>query len=446
MADASDPVITIEPIRCPFTATVTPPGSKSLTNRALVLAALAEGISTISNILVAEDTVLMLDALAKLGFDVNVDRERRRARITGAGGMIPAESAEIFCGNSGTTLRFLTALCTLGRGEYLLDGVERMRRRPIGELVDLLKNLGGRVRYAGEPGFPPVLVRGRAGGGGLAGGLARFGAAQSSQFLSAALHVAPISRHEVQLELDQPQTSWPYVAMTMRLMDEFGAWCELTRDPKTGQPTQINVARGKYTATDYAVEPDASSAGYFLAAAAINEGSKVTIDGLSKSSLQGDVRFAEILRRMGAIVKYGDQSISVEGSGGVQPVDVDLADMPDVAQTLAVVSLFADGESRLRGLKTLRVKETDRLSALEKELSKIGAKASAQGDEILITPPKNPLPATIDTYDDHRMAMSFAVAATRVHGLSIRNPGCVNKTYPGFFEDFSRVVTSDQQA
>lgn len=444
MSDAGRPAspsepITPEPIRRPFSATVTPPGSKSLTNRALVLAALAEGESTIRNVLFADDTAVMLEGLRQLGFAVEADPASRSVRIRGGGGAVPAEGARLFCGNSGTTIRFLTALCTLGRGEYVLDGVERMRQRPIRQLVDLLRNLGGRVGYAGDDGTPPVRVQGSPRG--LAGGMARFGSAASSQYLSAALQVAPLARREVLIDLERPQTSWPYVAMTMRLMDEFGAWCELTRDPKTGEPTQINIPPGRYAAADYAVEPDASSASYFLAAAAINPGSRVTIAGLGRSSLQGDVRFAEVLARMGAFVKTGDRTIDVEGTGELSGVDVDLSDMPDVAQTLAVACLFADGESRLRGLHTLRVKETDRLAALQRELTRMGAAAEVEGDDALVVrPPDLIRAASIETYDDHRMAMSFAVAATRINGLTILNPACVNKTYPDFFKDFADVV------
>jgi len=209
------PDVTIEPVSRPFTATITPPGSKSLTNRALVLAALADGASNLSNVLFADDTLVMLDCLARLGFDLDVDKDSNRVRVGGLAGRIPAASAELFCGNSGTTIRFVTALCALGRGRFTLDGIPRMRQRPIGDLVALLKNLGVRTEYVIESGFPPVLVN----ADGLAGGIARFGGSQSSQFLSAVLQVAPYARHEVSIDLDGPQTSWPYVAMTMRLMD-----------------------------------------------------------------------------------------------------------------------------------------------------------------------------------------------------------------------------------
>lgn len=431
--------ITLQPIRKPFDATVTPPGSKSLTNRALVLAALAKGESVIRNVLVAEDTAVMLDSLRRLGFQIGTSDDNTTVHVRGGGGVIPAERAELHCGNSGTTIRFLTALCCVGRGEYLLDGIERMRQRPIGQLVDLLKNLGGRIEYLESPGTPPLRVAAR----GLAGGIAKFPSAQSSQYLSAALQVAPLARNEVEIDLDPGQTSWPYVAMTMQLMDEFGIWCELMRDPKTGEPRQINVPRTEIRPTEYTVEPDASGASYFLAATAVNEGSRVKIEGLGKKSLQGDAGFAEILRKMGAFVKVGDDSITIEGTGELEGIDVDLSPMPDMAQTLAVACLFAAGESKLRGLHTLRHKETDRLSALQAELTKLGARVTIEDDTLLIDPPDTVRPAAIDTYNDHRMAMSFAVAATRVNGLTIRNPDCVAKTYPHFFSEFERVIRAE---
>ncbi len=429
-----DASITPTPIRKPFDITVTPPGSKSLTNRALVLGALARGESMIRNVLVAEDTHVMLESLQRLGFGLSMSDNNRTVHLTGGAGVVPATEAELFCGNSGTTIRFLTALCSLGNGRYLLDGIERMRQRPIRELVDLLKNLGARISYVQSDGTPPLRLEAR----GLAGGLARFGAAQSSQFLSAALQVASLARNEVEIELAPGQTSWPYVAMTMQLMDEFGVTCELTRDPKTGAPRQINVPKSPLIAADYTVEPDASAASYFLAAAAINEGSRVRIAGLGKRSLQGDIGFADLLRKMGVFVKVTDDAMTAEGTGELESITADLSGMPDMAQTLAVVCLFAEGESRLTGLHTLRHKETDRLAALKVELEKMGAKASIDGDSLTIEPPEVVRGANIETYNDHRMAMSFAVASTRANGVTILNPACVGKTYPDFFDDFAR--------
>ena len=429
--------LAIQLLSAPFTAAITPSGSKSLTNRALVLAALAEGRSHLSNVLFADDTRLMIDSLRQLGFEIEVDERGAVAIVHGLGGRITAIRAELSCGNSGTTIRFLTALCALGNGTYTLDGVARMRARPIGALTGLLKNLGAGVGHSPEAeGFPPVKVNAH----GLAGGIVNVGNEASSQFLSAILMVAPYARHEVHVDLAPNQQSWPYVAMTMQLMDHFGVTPELIRDPITGQPKQIIVPRHVYQATDYAVEPDASNASYFLACAAISPGSKVTIDRLGKQSLQGDVGFGDVLHKMGASLIFGKDFLTVMGTESLEGIDLDLSQMPDTAQTLAVVALFARGQTTIRGPRSLRVKETDRLAALSNELTKLGAGVNIRDDVLTITPPPTVSPAAIDTYDDHRMAMSFAVAGTRVSGIVIRDAQCVSKTYPNFFDDLKKLA------
>jgi 3-phosphoshikimate 1-carboxyvinyltransferase len=436
----------IEPLSAPFDVTLTPPGSKSLTNRALVLAAMAAGDCTVSNVLLADDTVVMLDCLRRLGFDLHVDEPTHSVRVAGRGGQIPAAGADLFCGNSGTTIRFLTALCALGRGTFTLDGVPRMRQRPIAELSALLHNLGVRIEYGGgepgfpvgQPGFPPVRVLADK----LPGGWVRFGRSQSSQFLSAVLQVAPYAKHEVRVQLEPNQTSWPYVAMTMRLMDQFGVTPHVVRDERTSQPTHVVVENVHgYQPTDYQVEPDASGASYFLAAAAIHPGSKMTIEGLGKASLQGDVGFADVLHKMGADLVFGRDFITILGTKKLVGIDVDLSAMPDTAQTLAVAALFAEGPTRLRGLHTLRVKETDRVAATAAELEKLGADVSVEGDDLLIDPPETGRlrVAAIDTYDDHRMAMAFALAGTKSAGVTIKDAGCVSKTYPAYFEDLEKL-------
>ncbi len=379
------PDVTIQPVTQPFSAAFSPPGSKSLTNRALVLASLADGASELSNVLFADDTLVMIECLIRLGFRLDVDRQNNVVRVAGLAGRIDRDQAELFCGNSGTTIRFLTALCALGKGRFNLDGIPRMRQRPIGDLVILLKNLAVRVEYLMSEGFPPVLVL----GDGLPGGIGRFGGSQSSQFLSAVLQVAPYARNEVRIDLDGPQTSWPYVAMTMRLMDEFGVTPELVRDRLTGEPRQVIIPNGSpYRATRYAIEPDASNASYFLAAAALHPGAKVTVEGLGKRSLQGDVGFADVLHHMGADLVFGPDFITVRGPERLEPAEVDLSAMPDTAQTLAVVALFAEGTTTIRGLHTLRVKETDRIAALASELTKLGADVVVEGDDLSITPPR----------------------------------------------------------
>jgi 3-phosphoshikimate 1-carboxyvinyltransferase len=428
--------VAIDPVTRPFNASISPPGSKSITNRALILAALAAGKSTLSNVLFADDTRVMVEALEALGFEVESNKPHKSLNITGRSGAIPVAAAKLFCGNSGTTIRFLTALCALGRGEFILDGVERMRQRPIGDLSEMLRHLGVRTRCLERSGFPPILVHADE----LPGGLLRAGAAQSSQFLSAVLMVSPYARHEVTVDLIEPQTSWPYVAMTMRMMDDFGVTPELIRDPATHEPKRILVPGGRYKSRAFLIEPDASNAAYFLALAAIHPGSKITVRGLGKDSIQGDVGFAEVLRRMGAAVAVDKDSITISGQDELQGIDIDLSPMPDTAQTLAVVAIFASGRTTIRGLATLRVKETDRLAALQNELTKLGADIGIESDAIHIDPPSKPRPAEIATYDDHRMAMSFALAATKTPGVIIKDSQCVNKTYPTFFEDLRKIM------
>jgi 3-phosphoshikimate 1-carboxyvinyltransferase len=432
--------VTVQPISKPFTATITPPGSKSLTNRALILAALSENICDLSNVLFADDTHVMLESLMRLGFRVEINHDSHTVRVHGRGGHIDKPHAELFCGNSGTTIRFLTALTSLGTGTYTLDGIPRMRQRPIGHLAELLQNLGVRIEFLMEHGFPPIKVHAH----GLPGGIAKYPATHSSQFLSAMLMVAPYARNEVRIDLEPNQVSWPYVAMTMQLMDEFGITPELIRDPATNQPKQIIVPRGVYKPTNYAVEPDASNATYFLAAAAINPGAKITIEGLGKSSLQGDIGFADVLHRMGADLVFGKDFVTLKGPELLEAIDVDMLSMPDAAMTLVIACAFADGPSTIRGLRTLWVKETDRIAALSNELRKLGVQVTMEGDVMTITPPQDGQikPASIDTYDDHRMAMAFAVAGTRAPGITINDSGCVSKTYPKFFEDLKRITST----
>ena len=259
-----------------------------------MLAALGLSRCTLTNVLFADDTRVMLTALTQLGLDVQIDEPHLTVTVQGCGGKIPVNRAELFCGNSGTTIRFLTALCSLGHGEFQLDGIERMRRHPIGQLVDLLRNLGSRIEYLGPEGFPPIRIL----ADGLPGGTIRYPSSVSSQFLSAVLMIGPSTRHELRVNLEGQQTSWPYVWMTMRLMDQFGLTPELAHDPLTGEPRQISVPAGHYTAHNYAIEPDASNAAYFLAIAALHPGASITTRGLGTHSLQGDVQFAKILSRM----------------------------------------------------------------------------------------------------------------------------------------------------
>ncbi len=410
-----------------------------MTNRALPLAAMANGKSVLSGVLFADDTQRMIDSLEKLGFSLTVDKAAQSVAIEGLGGKIPNAQAELFCGNSGTTIRFLAAMCAAATtGDYLLDGVERMRQRPIGELVDALRAIGAPAHYAGREGFPPVRV-----GGGLAGGISRFSASQSSQYISAILMAAPLARNPVAVELAGPVTSEPYVRMTLAMMEQFGVSCRTTRGADQSAANRvIHIPNaGAYKAREYTIEPDASNASYFLAAAAICPGSQVTIHGLGRDSLQGDVLFADILRQMGATMIMEANSIHLRGCRNLTGLTVNMNAIPDMVQTLAVVAMFAQGQTRILNVGNLRVKETDRLAALEKELTKMGSLVTTTVDGIVIDPPVKPRAARINTYDDHRMAMAFAVAGTRVMGIEIENPACAAKTYPNFFQDFQACIT-----
>lgn len=447
-----NPTLTITPIG-PFQATIRPPGSKSLTNRALLLAALADGRSLLRGPLIADDTRQMLTALHTL--DVPLERDDGDVRVTGHAGRLPASRDDVtrlHLGNAGTAYRFLTAACCLGAAgtnptvtTYELDGIARMRERPIGQLVDALTQLGGRIEYLGQPGYPPLRVTGT----GLRGGGLEMPPTLSSQYISALLQVGPFCEKGLTIRFQGPVTSRPYVEMTVGLMAHFGVQAEV--DP---QFTRIRVEPGSYTATDYAIEPDASNASYFLAAAAIFGASKCTIEGLGKRSLQGDVGFADLLHQMGAGLLFGDDFITVmsppEGQR-LRGIDVDLNHMPDMAQTLAVVALFAQGDTTMRNIGNLRVKETDRLAAVKTELTKLGATVTIEGDDMTITPPPQtpdgsiqiPPDTRIDTYNDHRMAMSFALAGLKAPGLIINDPGCVDKTFPDYFEYLSRLGRSE---
>ncbi len=429
--------LTIEPISS-FRATVTPPGSKSLTNRALLLAALAQGASTLTGVLFADDSRRMLEAMKLLGFEVRIDEAACVVRIDGQGGRIPVKEATLNLGNAGTAYRFLTAALCLGDGIYTLDGIERMRQRPVGQLVRALRAIGAGIDYLMEDDCPPLLIRGN---GQLRGGKLTMPPTLSSQYISALLQVGSYCDEGFTLHFDGPVTSRPYVEMTLRLMQIYGVSAQVD-----DAFTTITLAPGRYRATDYAIEPDASNASYFLAAAAITPGSSCTIEGLGKRSLQGDVGFADVLHQMGAGLLFGGDFITVmapPAGSFLRGIDVDLNHMPDMAQTLAVAALFAQGETTIRNVGNLRVKETDRLAALRNELTKLGATVDIEGDDITITPPSDGRlkPAAIDTYDDHRMAMSFALAGLRSPGVVINDPSCVNKTFPDYFAYLKRMST-----
>ncbi|HPF41423.1 MAG TPA: 3-phosphoshikimate 1-carboxyvinyltransferase [Phycisphaerae bacterium] len=410
----------------PIDASIRLPGSKSLTNRALLVAALANGESRLDHILLAEDTRLMIDAIRCLGVPVRVNENERIANVSGCAGRWPNAEASLHCGNAGTVIRFLTAACTIDQGQYRLDGVSRMRERPIAELVDCLRDLGAQVGYELREGYCPLTIQ----ASGLRGGVIERDSTVSSQYISALLMAGALATNDVMIGLREPPPSRPYIAMTMGVMNAFDVAMvekDMTRF--------IVPARQTYRATTYAIEPDASAASYFLAAAAVT-GGRVTIEGLGADSAQGDIHFAHTLEKMGCAVERGAQQTTVIGprDGRLRGIDADLGDMPDVAQTLAVVAAFADGPTHIRNVGNLRIKETDRLAALASELSAMGVDVETGDDNITIRPNGPPKSARIRTYDDHRMAMSFAIAGLRIDGMEIENPSCVGKTFPEFFD------------
>ncbi len=411
----------------PIHARVRPPGSKSLTNRALIVSALADGVSRLTNVLDCDDTRVMIDSLRALGIEVDEDPRAATVTVRGCGGRIPASTADLWLQNSGTSIRFLTAMCALGNGDYRLDGNARMRQRPIAPLVDALNQLGVNAECILQTGCPPVLVQ----GAGLRGGRAAISGRVSSQFLSALLMAAPGAREAVTLECLDGLVSRPYVEMTMGVMARFGVSVEADDDQR------FRIEPQAYQATEYAIEPDASAASYFFAAAAITQG-QVTVEGLSLHSLQGDIRFVDALEQMGCRVDWDADSTTVVG-GPLRGIEIDMNEISDTAQTLAVVAAFADGPTRIYNVGHMRHKETDRLAAMATEFRRVGLRVDEEPDAITIHP-GTIRPATIDTYDDHRMAMSFALLGLRVPGIRIADPGCTRKTYPAFFRDLERLL------
>jgi 3-phosphoshikimate 1-carboxyvinyltransferase len=418
--------LAIQPISGPLNAVVRPPGSKSLTNRALVCAALADGTSTLDGALDSEDTRVMATALAELGVDVRPDWAMARLHVVGCAGRLPAARGDLYVANSGTTVRFLTALAALGHGRYRLDGTPRMRERPIRDLLAALEQLGVRATSEAGTGCPPVVID----AGGLAGGAASLRGDVSSQFLSGLLMVAPYARDALRLSIEGPLVSQPYVTMTLAVMRAFGVEVDAAEDLR-----EFQIAPQHYEGRDYAIEPDASAASYFWAAAAICGGS-VTVSGLGRDSLQGDVAFCDCLAQMGCKVSSAEGGLRVTGGSDLRGVEVNMNAISDTVQTLGAVALYAEGPTTVHGVGHIRHKETDRIGALATELRKLGAKVEEFDDGLRITPGAH-RPAAIDTYHDHRMAMSLALVGLRRPGVVINDPGCTGKTYPGFFADLA---------
>ncbi|WP_422931025.1 3-phosphoshikimate 1-carboxyvinyltransferase [Singulisphaera sp. PoT] len=406
------------------------PGSKSITNRALIIAALAQGDTLLTGALDSEDTRVMVDSLQRLGMDVVHDTAAATIKVKGCGGKIPKKEAELFVANSGTSLRFLTAMVATGQGTYKLDGTPRMRQRPVSDLLAALNGLGAEAKSDLGTGCPPVTITASC----LDGGNAFVRGDVSSQFLSGLLMAVPYSRDTTTIEVQGTLVSLPYVTMTLEVMEAFGVRISNRKNRR------FDIQPARYSGREYAVEPDASAASYFFALAAITGGS-ITVDGLGTKSIQGDVGFVDILEHMGCTVQREANRTTVTG-GRLRGVDVDMNAISDTVMTLAVVALFADGMTRIRNVGHIRHKETDRIAAVANELRKLGATVDEHPDGLVIFPPATLSPARIATYDDHRMAMSFALAGVKSPDVTILDPGCVGKTYPGFWDDLAKLTPS----
>lgn len=422
--------IELIPFTKPINARVELPGSKSITNRVLLLAALSEGRTVVKNAIFSDDSRYFVDALIKLGYDVKTDEREKQISITGQGHKIPSSSAELFIGNAGTAARFLTAFLTLGEGSFVIDGEPRMRERPIGDLIEGLKNLGvdinGTVNAKTGKVCPPVTIKANK----LPGGRVAISGKTSSQYLSALLMVAPMAGDGMTLKITDQLNSRPYVDMTTGMMRKFGVSVTEIEE------AEFEVKPQKYQSPGvYIVEPDASAASYFFALPALTGGS-VHINGLDRSSIQGDINFTDILSSMGVnftstqdgMIASFDKEMPLKG------VRVNMADIPDTAQTLAAIAPFASSPVEIRGIASARVKESDRVSATCDELRKLGVVVEEFEDGLRIHPCQDIKPEAIDTYNDHRMAMSFALIGTRIPGIKINDPDCVSKTFPNYFE------------
>ncbi len=417
--------IAIEPLNQTLDHSVTVPGSKSYTNRALMAAALAQGKTELSGALFSDDTKYMAKALNLLGIKTEADEAQHRFEVQGSAGVLPDLETEVFVGNAGTAARFLTASLALGPGQYRLDGVARMRQRPMDHLFEALRTLGVSITFHGNAGCFPATVSGR----GRRRGDARFSLPgnASSQFISGLLLAAPCVGGRVQIDVEGELVSKPYLDMTADVMKSFGVDVE-----NQGFRSFVVEADQTYRGTNYVVEPDASAASYFFAAAALL-GGRVTVEGLGSESRQGDLKLVNILERMGARLEQEPNRTTVVGTGQLRGVEVDMKNLSDVAQTLAVIAPFAEGPTRITGIGFIRRKETDRVGAVVAELNRLGIHAVEEDDGYTIYPGV-PNPAAIRTYDDHRMAMSFALIGLKAPGIVIQNPACTSKTFPNYFE------------
>ncbi|MEI7410808.1 3-phosphoshikimate 1-carboxyvinyltransferase [Pectobacterium aroidearum] len=421
--------LTLQPIKL-INGTLNLPGSKSVSNRALLLAALSEGKTRLTNLLDSDDVRHMLTALTALGVEYHLSSDRTVCEITGLGGAFTAsQPLELFLGNAGTAMRPLAAALCLTDGDIVLTGEPRMKERPIGHLVDALRQGGAKIDYLEQENYPPLRLH-----GGFQGGEISVDGSVSSQFLTALLMTAPLAEQDTQISIQGDLVSKPYIDITLHMMKAFGI------EVRNENYQRFFVAgRQQYRSPgDYLVEGDASSASYFLAAAAI-KGGVVRVTGVGRNSVQGDIRFADVLERMGAIVRWGEDYIECE-RGELHAIDMDMNHIPDAAMTIATAALFAQGgTTTLRNIYNWRVKETDRLAAMAIELRKVGAEVEEGNDYIRITPPAKLKAAEIGTYNDHRMAMCFSLVALSDTPVTILDPKCTAKTFPDYFEQLARL-------
>jgi len=412
--------------------TVALPGSKSISNRVLLLAALAHGTTRVEGVLAADDTDRMVEALVLLGVDVDHDPSTRVAVVRGAGGAFRKRSARFMLGNAGTAFRPLTAVLAVQGGDYVLDGVARMRERPIRDLVDALRSLGATIRYLGNEGYPPLAIRGD---GVVAGTSVPIRGDVSSQYLSALLMALPLARGSDRASTDvrvtTPLISRPYVEITTRLMARFGV-----EVGAPGASTFVVPAGSRYASPGtIAVEGDASSASYFLAAGVLG-GGPVRVTGVGRDAIQGDVAFADVLARLGAEVRFGPDWIEAREGAKLAGGTIDCTTIPDAAMTLAITAIAAREPTTLTGIASWRVKETDRIAAMATELRKLGVVVDEAADRLTVHPVASLRHAAIDTYDDHRMAMCFSLVSLLGAAVTIRDPACVRKTFPRYFDAF----------
>jgi 3-phosphoshikimate 1-carboxyvinyltransferase len=419
-------VIQIPSMDRPVDATVEIPGSKSITNRALLTAALGSGTTILTNSLFSDDTHWFSTCLQQLGIPIRSDSARAEFHVTGEGGKIPVNQAELFVGNAGTAARFITALVSLGEGKYVLDGIPRMRERPMNELLRVLETMGAKLEFKGEPGYIPFTIYSHR----FSGGHVRLQAHKTSQQLSALLMIAPYAQEDTIIEVVDELVSESYVNITLRVMEDFGV--QVSRN----NSQQFYVKAGQqYQALHYPIEPDASNASYFFAAAAITSG-RVRVNYLSKHSCQGDIHFVDVLEAMGCDVIATDSYLEVIGPNTpLKGLDIDLNNMSDMVQTLAAIAPFANSPVTIRNVEHIRWKETERIKAITTELQRLGIVVEEFRDGMRIHP--GPIiPTTVHTYNDHRMAMAFAVTGLRVPGIVIQDPDCTQKTFPDFFDRF----------